>query len=121
MTKGEYKEYLKSSHWITLRARIRVETPYCEICGAKGMNIHHLTYERLWNERREDLLAVCEKCHKNQHFPNMKKKKKSIRRGMLSADQFLKEYAEKKQRRKIRRLRRKKLRKCRVRKFVRTT
>lgn len=34
------------------------------------MQIHHLTYERLGAELDEDLIAICEKCHRAMHGLN---------------------------------------------------
>lgn len=31
------------------------------------MNIHHLTYDTLWNEQLSDVLVLCSSCHKNYH------------------------------------------------------
>lgn len=37
---------------------------HCEGCGvAKRLQLHHLTYERLYDERPEDLLILCPLCH----------------------------------------------------------
>lgn len=36
----------------------------CERCGAVGdLQIHHLTYRHLGEERGNELLALCEQCH----------------------------------------------------------
>jgi hypothetical protein len=42
----------------------------CQICYnliEKGYHIHHLTYENIGNEKDEDLLFLCEKCHDEIH------------------------------------------------------
>ena len=64
-----YSQYLKSKHWQELRKKIYSERKRCEICGKelKKYNIHHLTYERIGNEKEEDLMLLCPKCHKALH------------------------------------------------------
>lgn len=43
----------------------------CEDCGASfrfdQINLHHLTYERLYKEREDDLVAICTQCHEKRH------------------------------------------------------
>jgi hypothetical protein len=35
------------------------------------VQVHHLTYENIGREKDEDLLAVCERCHRSFHdLPN---------------------------------------------------
>ena len=37
----------------------------CDRCGSKGpLQVHHITYDRLYDEKPEDLEALCLKCHK---------------------------------------------------------
>ena len=39
-----------------------------EVCGVKHrLQVHHLTYERLGNERDEDLKVLCWACHEREH------------------------------------------------------
>lgn len=41
---------------------------FCEDCGARRpLDVHHRTYKRIGNERPEDLVAVCRRCHKERH------------------------------------------------------
>ena len=37
----------------------------CEVgnCGKPALEVHHLTYERIYREELMDLLAVCQRCH----------------------------------------------------------
>lgn len=71
MDKEEYRDiYLKSEHWITLRDALYKEVSHkCEKCSRsdRGLNVHHLSYENLWNELREDLIVVCCFCHAEYH------------------------------------------------------
>lgn len=72
-----YNNYLRSDHWQRtkikrlLRSHINEEwnAIKCEheLCGLyvplMAINVHHRTYERLGNERMEDLQIVCRSCH----------------------------------------------------------
>jgi hypothetical protein len=65
-----YRRYLKSQRWETKRFFMLKQARYqCEACGARNvlLNCHHLTYERLGNERRDDLQILCRDCHKKVH------------------------------------------------------
>lgn len=65
------KVYLRSQHWAEFRRSIIAERKRCEICGStKHLQVHHLTYARLWHERRKDVLLVCRRCHRNLHPTN---------------------------------------------------
>lgn len=61
------QHYLKSRYWLDLSLRIRNERVYCENCGNKATAIHHLTYHTITEESDDDLMAVCEDCHKLLH------------------------------------------------------
>lgn len=73
-----YKRYLRSRQWERLRERrLRRSGWSCERChesagrSAKGnrtgLNLHHLTYERVGRERDEDLIVLCFACHEKEH------------------------------------------------------
>lgn len=73
-----YENYLKSPHWQELRkAKIKEQNFQCERCGEFGrrtpwqtiigLQVHHLTYERLWQEELSDLEVVCRPCHEDEH------------------------------------------------------
>ena len=64
-----YKNYLKSQHWAFMRSRIIQSHPYCEICKSseKPLQVHHLSYKRLGNEKDSDLIPLCDKCHAAIH------------------------------------------------------
>lgn len=65
----DYTAYLRSQPWRLLRsAVIRRAKGVCERCGKWPIvNIHHVTYERVGQERLEDLLGVCSQCHQELH------------------------------------------------------
>lgn len=67
----EYREYITSTAWKSKREQTLKRAGYkCEVCGfskwSAKLEVHHLTYERFKNERLEDLMVVCEKCHKQK-------------------------------------------------------
>lgn len=59
------EEYYKSEEW----EKIRIFTLHraqnrCQRCGAeKNLQVHHLTYDNLYNEKPQDLEVLCKKCH----------------------------------------------------------
>lgn len=67
-----YDIYLDSPHWKALAKLSREQAGYrCERCGKKPsdgvLHVHHLSYENLGYEPPEDLMVLCEKCHKDIH------------------------------------------------------
>ena len=74
----DYKNYLKSTHWQSVRKLKLYEANYmCEKCGSKrDLNVHHLRYDTLYCEINEDLMVVCQDCHTNiMHAENETQKK----------------------------------------------
>lgn len=68
--KHSYSEYLASPHWQALRVKMLERARYkCEACQDTDsvLHVHHLTYERLGCELEEDLIVLCEECHKVEH------------------------------------------------------
>ncbi len=72
-----YAQYLQSEHWERIREeKVEAADRMCERCGegAKrrgdrwiGLNVHHLTYERLGCEELSDLIVLCIHCHEVEH------------------------------------------------------
>lgn len=61
-----YDAYLDSEDWRARRRRHWRST--CEFCrAAAAVDMHHLTYARVGNERASDLAAVCRNCHERAH------------------------------------------------------
>ena len=88
----DYRAYIRSSKWQEIRQRaLNRAGNRCEKCQAVGrLDVHHLTYDRLGSELLEDLLVVCEACHKVED---------SLREGRTATKQYYKgfyTFAEKK-------------------------
>lgn len=81
MNKKEYRAYLQSPKWKALRqlvferARKNANSNnlfgVCEKCGYQPwkpiLQVHHLTYERVFHEELDDLILLCPRCHKGIH------------------------------------------------------
>lgn len=64
---AKYREHLASAAWRVFREDVLREVRFrCEACSifCHDLTIHHLTYERLGRERREDVIALCPACHR---------------------------------------------------------
>jgi hypothetical protein len=85
-----YEDYLKSDHWyfMIILKRLQVDNK-CEICGSShGLEVHHLTYERLGNENLEDLQVLCSYHHKKVHgieslVKQLMKRKRDILKNLI--------------------------------------
>ena len=66
-----YKEYLATPHWRRTRQKaLERSGTKCEYCGAAKtviLQVHHLTYDNLGDELPEDLMVLCQKCHRLVH------------------------------------------------------
>ena len=71
------KHYLSSKHWRTFRRGIIVDNKgRCDKCNKHLMmfggnltflDVHHLTYKRIWHEKPEDVRLLCRECHEDEH------------------------------------------------------
>lgn len=87
-----YAAYLRTPHWHTMRAAKLADSDYqCERCGEfgrrglggvwLGIQVHHLTYERLGSERLSDLEVLCICCHEDEHgIPHGLGRREEVRR-----------------------------------------
>ena len=69
MVTYSYSEYLWSTEWLIRRADALAAADYsCQRCGKMhGLDVHHVTYERLGNELPDDLEVLCRGCHAAEH------------------------------------------------------
>ena len=67
--KISYKDYLKTEHWKNKRAQILIIDNYsCQECGDReNLQVHHLNYDNLWDEKESDLITLCNFCHAEAH------------------------------------------------------
>lgn len=65
----KYYEYLESQEWKDKRDELfRIRGRRCERCNSsKNIQVHHLTYERVFNELLNDLEVLCKTCHEIEH------------------------------------------------------
>ncbi len=70
---AEYNEYLNSPYWKAKREqRLKIDNYKCVDCESpNNLQVHHKTYVRLRHELMDDLVTLCERCHKNRHLPLM--------------------------------------------------
>ena len=67
----KYEAHIRSAQWKQMRkALFTMRGELCEGCGygSATLQIHHLTYERLGNERFADLKILCRRCHAEADF-----------------------------------------------------
>lgn len=67
--KKRYLEYLQSNEWFAKRAKVLDRDQYiCQGCLSKtATQVHHLTYDNVFNEFLWQLVSICEECHKRKH------------------------------------------------------
>ena len=66
----EHRRYLQTPKWRAIAATVRKRDGYrCQDCGRGGilLDVHHLTYKNWKNEKLEDLVTLCRKCHIKRH------------------------------------------------------
>lgn len=79
-----YEEYLRSSKWYELRARVIKERECCEACQSTDkLNVHHGTYEDLGNEKDWQLFLLCNHCHFRLHDKHRNGKRGWARNSLL--------------------------------------
>lgn len=81
---SEYKAYLKSHKWKTKRLKVLNRAKFrCERCKKRqAREIHHLTYENIFNEPLEDLQALCTRCHRQAHGLSVKSVRRPFFKGL---------------------------------------
>jgi len=69
-TQKKYDNYLITEKWIDKKNRKLKENPYCQLCWEKANTVHHLSYDRLWEELDSDFVSICNTCHHKCHYIN---------------------------------------------------
>lgn len=64
-----YRKYRETDKYKQKKEQVlRRDGLQCQLCGTgKNLLVHHITYRRLGNEPLEDLITLCENCHKAVH------------------------------------------------------
>lgn len=71
--KALYAKYLETDHWRQRRKAALANAGYrCQDCGrhadeAGPLEVHHLTYARIFAELDKDLRVLCRDCHGRRH------------------------------------------------------
>ena len=75
-----YLRYLDSPEWRKKREEVFLfHGRFCCKCKTNNrLQIHHLTYVNLFNEKMEDLMVLCKPCHIIEHGNGKKRKKVTI-------------------------------------------
>ncbi len=65
----KYARYLCSHAWRELRKKVLIRDNYeCQHCGSKeNLEVHHITYRRVFREWLSDLITLCKSCHMKEH------------------------------------------------------
>lgn len=69
MKNRDYKNYLKTNHWKEKRKKVLKGAKFkCQLCSnTNNLHVHHNTYKNIGNEKKEDLIVLCDGCHKKFH------------------------------------------------------
>ena len=64
-----YKDYLHSDVWRGKREKkLKEVDDRCQLCYSPDkLQVHHRTYDRIFNERLGDLIVLCKDCHETFH------------------------------------------------------
>lgn len=66
--KLNYNDYLRSKEWKLIKEKIILRDKCCRRCGNnKELQVHHITYKNIFNERPSDLFTLCRSCHEEEH------------------------------------------------------
>ncbi len=79
----DYRKYLKSRHWQRVRKAALKRAGYrCQICAERGLtlSVHHSCYDRRGRELAQDVVVLCENCHRlyHDHLVSVEKKAKEL-------------------------------------------
>ena len=69
MSAKDKQLYMRSDQWKSLKSQVlTIQNNQCKLCGSSyDLHLHHLTYERLGDEKMSDLAVLCSQCHQLQH------------------------------------------------------
>lgn len=65
---SNYTEYLESPHWLKFKRKYYSKKRDCLVCNTtKALNLHHVSYDHLGDERQSDVIPLCRPCHVDVH------------------------------------------------------
>jgi len=66
---AKYQVYLLSDEWKETKEKAyKFHGPRCMKCRAEtNLQVHHATYENIYDEKLSDLVILCETCHELLH------------------------------------------------------
>lgn len=103
MDREKYRAYLLSPEWGEFRKKVFAHYGRkCSKCPrTKQLDIHHLTYENIFNEKLEDVTVLCRKHHAKVHGIKLVevKKTKALKRTHISKETRF-EFAPKRKKKK---------------------
>lgn len=68
MVSIEYQQYIASPQWSAFKASyFATHARACAVCGARQVQLHHMTYARLGYEHPSDVVPLCEPHHRAVH------------------------------------------------------
>lgn len=74
-----YSQKLANNKWHKVRDAVRIRDEYtCQKCGdtEHKQDVHHIQYlkgKEPWDSPMEDLITLCERCHRGEHKPDAPK------------------------------------------------
>ena len=74
-----WDDMYNSPRWKELRARQLKEDPYCQICGNKATEVHHVTPHRGdWDLflDPQNLISICHDCHQRETQKEISERKR---------------------------------------------
>jgi hypothetical protein len=100
MDSRTYECYVKIDCWQMRRQRYISKHGWCEVCGVSPresdelyegiiLDVHHLNYDHLGNERDEELVSVCRMCHAMFHDLTLARYRQLALATLRSANELL--------------------------------
>lgn len=71
-------DYMETEVWKGIsKQRLKMDGMRCTSCGsAENVQVHHIRYPVVWGEERmDDLITLCDSCHKELHAVDIERRK----------------------------------------------
>ena len=68
----DYNKYIRSNYWKEIKEQVLERDDHrCRLCNSKiDLHVHHRKYDFLGNEKLEELITICKRCHYIIHKRN---------------------------------------------------